>query len=612
MKIKFVDLPKELKQPLEELAPLLSYSIDEDGLSVAVRKNEVGPKIIVEGSKVTLEYHKIPEFTRMLTMLPERIGKDGLYEEFPAHEDLCLMSDCSRNAVYNMDGAKRMIRYLALMGFTSFMLYTEDTYEVPEYPFFGYLRGRFTQDELKELDAYALCFGIEMIPCMQVLAHLEGTLRWPAFKNIIDTGNILLVGEEKTYDFIEAMIKSCRDCFHTDRIHIGMDEAHLMGAGSYMKKNGYRNKNEIFLEHLDRVVKICEKYNFKPMIWSDMFFRIEFHKYYVDEGEISKKVIDLVPENVGLVYWDYYTKDEKTFRHMMHCHKQFKNPTYFAGGAWKWGAINPRNYYSLMVNDLHLKVAKEENIPMVIATAWGDNGAEASNFSIMPTLQQYAEYCYANGEDRAWLKKRFAETFQVDFDDFLLIDSPNLLSDVDRTERRDITGKDMLYNDPLGGWIDCRIKPQHKDEYAEMAEQLSKIPEGKFSYIFKASEALCRALTHKATLSLDIRNAYHAKDNDTLKTIAEERIPATIEAVNAYIVAARNEWYYDNKTFGFDVIELRLGGLKERLNTAKLTLENYLKGDLEKIEQLEETLLETSVEAIGRNWSAISTAVRNY
>ncbi len=228
------------------------------------------------------------------------------------------MSDCSRNAVFNLESAKRMIRYLALMGFTSFMLYTEDTYEVPEYPFFGYLRGRFTQAELKEIDTYALSFGIEVIPCMQVLAHLEAALRWPAFNDILDRGDTILAGEEKTYDFIEAMIKSCRECFHTNRIHIGMDEAVAMGTGKYLAKNGYRNRNEIFLDHLDRVSKICEKYQFKPMIWSDMFFRIAFDKYYLSEGEIEQKYIDMVPENVSLVYWDYYTPDEKKFRHMIH------------------------------------------------------------------------------------------------------------------------------------------------------------------------------------------------------------------------------------------------------------------------------------------------------
>lgn len=609
MNFNFLNLPDELKKPFTEIIPHLQFEVCESGSEVSVRKNNIGPKIIVDNNQITIEYNKIPEFFRMLTMLPERFNIGGIYEEFPAHEDLCLMSDCSRNAVFNIDGAKKMIRLLALMGFTSFMLYTEDTYEVPEYPFFGYIRGRFSQDELKEIDAYALQFGIEMIPCMQVLAHLEATLRWSAFKDVIDTGNILLVGEEKTYEFIEAMIRSCRNCFHTNRIHIGMDEAHLVGAGQYLSNNGYRDRSQIILEHLERVVEICKKYDFEPMMWSDMFFRIKFGKYYVDEGEISKEVIDLVPKEVTLVYWDYYSHDEKTFRHMIKCHKQFNNPLAFAGGAWKWRSMSPSNYYSIDRNDLHLAVSREEKIPLVIATAWGDNGGEASNFSILPTLQQYAEYCYANGEDRAWLSKRFEETFGISFKDFMLLDTPNLLSDTDLTKRNIRYAKHFLYNDSLGGWFDCSVKEQYSAEFAQKAEALSKVSANEFSYLFKAAEMLCRALSLKATLSLDIRNAYHNDDKNSLKEIAANRIPATIAAVNQYIEAAREEWYIDNKTFGFDVIELRLGGLKERLNSTKLRLESYLNGDIDKIEQLEEPLLEAS--PLRATWSKISTGCVN-
>ena len=44
---------------------------------------------------------------------------------------------------------------LEKMGYNTLMYYTEDTYEVKDEPYFGYLRGRFTADELRELDAYA-------------------------------------------------------------------------------------------------------------------------------------------------------------------------------------------------------------------------------------------------------------------------------------------------------------------------------------------------------------------------------------------------------------------------------------------------------------------------
>lgn len=611
MKFNFSNLPEELKKPMAEILPHLQYEVCDSGTEVQVKKNDVGPKIIVEENAITIEYHKLPEFFRMLTMLPKHADTIGIYEEFPAYEDLCLMADCSRNAVLNLEGAKKMIRWLALMGFTSFMLYTEDTYEVPEYPFFGYIRGRFSQKELKEIDAYAIQFGIEMIPCMQVLAHLETTLRWPAFADIIDTGNILLVGEEKTYDFIEAMIRSCRECFTTNRINIGMDEAHLVGAGKYLDNNGYRPRSEIILEHLKRVLEICKKYDFEPMMWSDMFFRIKFGKYYIDEGEIPQEVIDLVPEEVTLVYWDYYTHDEKTFRHMIHCHKQFHNPIAFAGGAWKWLSISPSNYYSIDRNDLHLAVSREEKIPLVIATAWGDNGGEASHFSILPTLQQYAEYCYAHGEDREWLANRFEETFGISFKDFMLLDSPNLLSDTDLTVRNIRYSKHFLYNDSLGGWFDYAIKDGYSEEFAQKAEALSKVPANEFSHLFKASEMLCRLLALKATLSFDIRAAYRDKDMNALKEIAFKRIPATIDAVNSYVEAARKEWYTDNKTFGFDVIELRLGGLKERLNSTKLRLEAYINGEIKEIEQLEEPLLEASTRR-NASWAMISTGCRNY
>ncbi len=609
MKITFLNLPDELSAPLEEVKDRLSFETTSDGIPVTVQKGECGLRIIADQVPVVIEYHKIPEFFRALTMLPGKMESKEQYSEVPAHEDLCLMSDNSRNAVFNITSAKRMIRMLAMMGFTSFMLYTEDTYEVPEYPFFGYMRGRFTQSELKEIVAYANLFGIETIPCMQTLAHLEGSLRWPDFGKITDTANILLVDNEETYQFIEAMIRSCRACYTTDRIHIGMDEAHSLGLGKYLQEHGYTDPAKIFLKHLDRVVEICKKYNFKPMIWSDMFFRIPFGKYYITEGEVPQEVIDLVPEEVSLVYWDYYTFNEKRFRHMLHCHRQFNSPLLFAGGAWKWGDIVPYNDFSLKANDLQLKIAKEEKIPMVIATAWGDNGAECSNYSVMAVLQQYAEYCYANGEDREWLKKRFKETFHMSFDDYMLLDTPALLNGVDHSRHPQYTAKALLYNDPLGGWVDQIVLPSFAAEYEKKESILSNVTDNQFNLQFKTATALCKVLKYKATLSIDLRSAYKNNDVNTLNQIADQRIPETIKSIDEYLVAFRNEWYAERKTYGFDVIEIRLGGLKERLKSTQLILKSYLNHEIECIDQLEQKVLDTHHRYIS-GWSSIASGNR--
>src|SRR5699024_12703966 len=78
------------------------------------------------------------------------------------------------------------------------MLYMEDTYEVKGEPYFGYMRGRYSQQELKQYDDYANQFGIELIPCIQTLAHLEEFLKWDAAFKYKDTRGALLLESEPT------------------------------------------------------------------------------------------------------------------------------------------------------------------------------------------------------------------------------------------------------------------------------------------------------------------------------------------------------------------------------------------------------------------------------
>ena len=67
------------------------------------------------------------------------------------YDTLGVMIDMSRNAVMSLDGLKRFLPLLKKMGYKTVFLYTEDTYEVENEPYFGYMRGRYTKQELKEI-----------------------------------------------------------------------------------------------------------------------------------------------------------------------------------------------------------------------------------------------------------------------------------------------------------------------------------------------------------------------------------------------------------------------------------------------------------------------------
>ena len=68
------------------------------------------------------------------------MGKKSDYRFFG-----CML-DCSRNAVMTVDSVKRWIDITSDLGYNMLMLYTEDTYEIKNQPYFGYLRGRYTCD----------------------------------------------------------------------------------------------------------------------------------------------------------------------------------------------------------------------------------------------------------------------------------------------------------------------------------------------------------------------------------------------------------------------------------------------------------------------------------
>ena len=161
---------------------------------------------------------------------------------------------------------KKVIRQLALMGLNTLMLYCEDSFEVPEQPYFGYMRARYWESDMRELDEYAYQLGVEMIPCIQTLAHMPDALRWRVFSDIKDYDACLLVGKERTYTYIRDLITAASRPFRTKKIHIGMDEAWQLGRGHYIDEFGYRDPSLIMKEHLERVNAILNELGLEPMM----------------------------------------------------------------------------------------------------------------------------------------------------------------------------------------------------------------------------------------------------------------------------------------------------------------------------------------------------------
>ncbi len=501
---------------------------------------------------------------------------------------------CASNGVMKVQRVKELIDMLAKMDYNLLELCIDDMYKIESEPYFGYLRGGYSVEEIKEMDAYAASKGIELVPVAQTLAHLTNLVKIPHYADIVDVDDILLIDEPKTYALIEKMFQTLAQCFSSRKVNIGFDEAFKVGLGKHLDKYGYQDRVTLLERHLKRVLEIAGKYGFKVHMWSDMFFRLVNHgNYCYDEKDrtIADNLKGRVPEDVELCYWDYYTDDESEYSKMMTAHKQFERELWFAGGAWTWNGFAPQNGFSLRSLRASMKQAREHGIQNILITMWGDDGHDCSYFSVLPSLYAARQF-YEGITDMDVIKQGFEETFGVAFDDFMLLDLPTKSSKNPNADKPNNTSKGLLYNDCFLGLKDHALAQVEHIPYSDYARQLRQTGQrmGEFAYLFENLEALCMALDIKAELGLRTRAAYKAGDREALRALIGDYLEAE-RRIKSFRDTLRKVWMRDNKPYGWDIQEMRLGGLRARLLDAAQRLQEYLDGECFNIPELEETLL---------------------
>lgn len=563
-------------------------------------QKEKGLKLRVHNGEVCIEYAKIRDIARAgLILKAKGLEGDYIIEEKSEFKDICLMVDCSRNAVRNIRTVKKLIRNLAMIGYTCLMLYTEDTYEVDGEPMFGYLRGKYTKAEMQEMNAYANEWGIELIPCIQTLAHLNQLTRYKYthFK-CFDCSDILLVGEERTYELIDNMFRTLSQCYTSKRIHIGMDEAWLLGRGNYLNKNGLVPRFEILCSHLQKICEIAKKYGLKPIIWSDMFWRTA----YADENcrnengkvVIPKEILKQIPKEVALCHWDYHYRTADEYAEKLEIHKQFENEVWFAGGTAECNrGFIPHLTYSTKVAKAAIEAAKKFEIESLMETVWGDNGGECSLFATLPAIMHYSYT--ALGISRERLEKEFEALTGYKFEKYMRLEEAQTFGKY--TEDIGNPAKYGLYNDVFLGYADAATDGEDKRYFSKAKKAIEPLRQGQYGYIFESAYALNEVLELKYDIGIRLRRAYRADDREELKNCADDLLKI-IGLLEKFIVSYRKQWLIENKPNGLEVQEIRLGGLKERLIGCRARLQAYLSGEVKEIQELNETLLP---QAVSRN-----------
>ena len=575
-------------------------------IQVTVKNGFNGLKLYGKGNEFTIEYTNKVDFLRAVTLLSGMLKRGDKEIDLTQVRkiDTCgVMIDCSRNAVPRVETLKDLFIRMAKMGLNFVLLYTEETYTLDDYPYFGYMRGRYTKDELKELDKFALSLGIELVPCIQTLGHIDMALRWPHHAHMADGERTLLVDSEDTYSFIDAMLKTCRECFTTDKIHIGMDEAHGLGRGKFLDKyKKYEDSSTIFLRHLNKVNEIIKKYNYKAMMWDDMFFRYssKIHRYYDLDNELTPEIIKEIPSNISQVFWNYYKETNEEYSTFLKQRMVLDNEIMFAGGIWTWYTLGLCYHKTFRATIPALEECHKFGIKTVFGTMWdGGHGGYLNVYGSLLGMQLYAEFIYNETVSDEHIKEYFKLCTGYDSEAFMALDVDNYPAEwcheypyhADTQDPN--VSKQVFYQDCLLGLFDKNIEPfDLRKFYGDKLKELDEIeiPE-EFKYMFDYHKAIVNVLTKKSDIGIRIKKAYDQKDTDAIAEIIEE-----LNLIKAGVLDVREKMYYmwhkEHKTFGWELTDARLYGVVARIETAIRKLSEFVKDTSIVIEELcEERLL---------------------
>lgn len=579
-------LKEELGIEIDAITPELTVTVNETSEPVCA--------VVRTGNTAQITYGDgAVRFYRALAILIYKINAsegDFSVSERATFKKNGTMLDMSRDSVMRTGTVKFWLRKMALMGLNTFMLYTEDTYEIEGRPYFGHMRGRYTKEEIKELDKYADSLGIEMIPCIQTLGHLETHLKWETANPYKDTARVLLVDNEETYKLIDDMLKTVKECFKSNKIHIGMDETHDLGRGAYIDKYGYKAHRELYLRHLGRVVDMAKSYGLEAMMWSDMFFgmarlRGEGLAEYEGDSKLLEEIAELVPEGVRQVFWDYYHPEKDFYKVNLERHRLLDENTAFAGGVWAWGGHSVHFSRSRRNTEAALNACLECGTKEVIATIW-HNGAEACQIMALAGVAWYADFDYKGRFDEESAAECFKTVTGENYFDFIKTEANEYPHDTDVGISRM-----LLYNDPLLGIFDKHIEKFDTGAYyTRVKATLEGIDGGFFKEAIAVSKALADTLINKANFGVRLKAAYDEKDKTKLLNLAKEcdTVSGKIENLR---LAHRAAWMKYSKSFGFEVHDVRYGGLVARFSTVKQAILDYLSGRTDEIEELNEERL---------------------
>ena len=346
--------------------------------------------------------HGLRHGLQTLAQLVPRNGRLPALEirDQPDFRDRGLMLDVSRGKVPSRETLLELLDLCSRLRLNVLMLYVEHTFAFRRHPEIGRGASPLDAETILWLDAAAHDRGVELVPCLQSLGHMERILSIDRYAPLAESerGWSLSPALPETYALLEDLYDEFLPLFRSKRLNANCDEPFDLGTGRSARRAARRGRGAIFAEHVERLRRLAARHGKKLMIWADFAHQNPEH-------------IDSLDREIALLDWWYEAEfDANRIRSLRG--RGFE--TWACPGTSSWNCFFPRLDNAIGNVERWADAGRRHGASGLLDTDWGDFGHYNA---LGVSLQGYAwsaQQAWSGGMsekefDRAFARRVFGE-----------------------------------------------------------------------------------------------------------------------------------------------------------------------------------------------------------
>lgn len=221
----------------------------------------------------------------------------------------------------------------------------------------------------------------------------------------------------------------------------------------------------------------------------------------------------------------------------------------------------------------------------------GDDGNEYDTYSALAGLQYYSEHAYTSEKEIDWdlFKRNFAGVCGGKLEDWIMASRLDMVPDATSVGERfpSNISKWILWQDPIYSFLSPQYQGLNLVPHFEFIREHLDTVSTQFLDLYPLNSRLqfpallAKVIRDKAHLKKYLQKAYYSPHpKESLANLNQTLVIPLLASVNSLWKHHRDKiWLSTFKPFGLEILELRYGAIRTRLETLKDRLEAFCISD---------------------------------